>query len=157
MDVEFYEIRTAIANFQAKFPSSLLSPENTSKQSNVDLNSKLDMKITVSGVHECVNSVLSMKPKSREVVLHGTEYVNEKFKVSMKTIQVLPMSVVGRNSILNSKCQSLLVTFNDPWVVRKVLSRTYRLKKHNETKERNIFVKRLLSKEDQQKKDCHGR
>ena len=43
----------------------------------------------------------------------------------------------------------------NPWVVRKILARTYRLKRHNEENNTNIFVNRSLSKEEQQKKkDC---
>ena len=65
------EIKTAIVELKAKSPSLPLAPDkNSGNQLNTDMNSKLDMEITISGVSEFPNPDSSKKPKSDDIVTH---------------------------------------------------------------------------------------
>ena len=110
------------------------------------------MEITVSGVPEYVNPNMNTKPESGEVVMYEHENVSEIVKnLGEDESSITNIRRLGKIILANHKPRFLLVTFNNPWVVRKKHSRTYRSTKHNETNKTDIFVTRSLSKQDQQK------
>ena len=121
--------------------------KNSGNQVNTDMNSKLDMEITISGVSEFTNPDSSKKPKSDDIVTHEIRNV----------ACILNCLDEDDSCVTNIRCQgkfnadnkprSLLVTFNNPWVVRKFLASTCRMKRHNEENNTNIFVNRSLSEE----------
>ena len=115
------EIKTAISNLQAKSPSLKLSPENNSKHCDVEPNSKLDMEITISGVPEYVNPNKKKKPKSSDVVMYEDENVGEILKsLGEDKSCITNIRRLGKYNLVNHIHQSLLVTFNNPWVVHPV-------------------------------------
>ena len=114
------------------------------------------MEITISGVSEFTNPDSSIKPKSDDIVTHEIRNVAYILNcLDEDDSCVTNFRRLEKFNAGNNKPRSLLVKFNNPWVVRKILARTYRLKRHNEENNTNIFVNRSLSKEEQQKrKDC---
>ena len=151
------EKKTAIVDLKAKSPSLPLAPDkNSGEQLNTDMNSKLDMGIIISGVSEFTNPDSSKKPKSDDFVTHEIRNVAYiLICLDEDDSCVTNIRRLGKFNADNNKPRSLLVTFSNPWAVRKFLARTYRMKRHNEENNTNIFVNRSLSKEEQQKrKDC---
>ena len=150
------EIKTANVELKAKSPSLTLAPDkNSGNQLNTDMNSKLDMEITISGVSEFPNPDSSKKPKSGDIVTHEIRNVAYILNcLDEDDCCVTNIRRLGKFKADN-KPRSLLVTFNNPWAARKILARNYRLKRHNEENNTNIVENHSLSKEEQQKrKNC---
>ena len=93
------------------------------------MNGKLDMEITISGVSEFTNPDSSKKPKSDDIVTH--EIRNVAYILICLDEDDSCVTNIRRLGKFNAhnKPRSLLVRFNNTWVVRKILARTYRLKK----------------------------
>ena len=111
------------------------------------------MEITISGVPEYANPNMDTKPNFGDVVMYENGKVSEILK-SLGEDESCFTNIrrLMKFNLVNHKHRLLLVTFNKTWVVRNILSRTYRLKENKESNKTNIYVNRYLSKEDQQKK-----
>ena len=100
VDVGLAEIKTVISNLQVESPSLVLSPENNSKHSDVELNRKLDMEFIISVYLN--TSILTWIPKQNAVILWcmKTEMFVKYSIVWVKINQVSPITVVWGNLIL---------------------------------------------------------
>ena len=150
VEVSPTEIKTAISNLQAKSPSVNLSPENNSKHSDVELNSKLDMEFTISAVPKYVSPNMNTKPKYGDVVMYENENVGEILKsLGDDKSSITNIRRLGKFNLDNHIRRSLLVTFNNPWVVHPVhIDR----KNTRQTKRMSLLID--LYRKKINKKDC---
>ena len=98
-----------------------------------------------------INGILESDSKIRTEVLN---YQSGEFNKVMKFLGEVPtitdIKRLGRPSPDNNRPGTLLITFHNPWDVRKVLAKAATLKEY---KERKVFISKSMNRDERQIED----
>ena len=150
------EINAAVSELKAKSDTKILKPEKTLTENKYKSSfDNTSNEIRISGVKEFQGPTGEKAKFSDIVKFEQNETESILSYLGDDDYGITNIRRLGKYDSKSPRPRSLLISFNTPWTVRKILARANALRQYNLDNGTNIFISKSLNKDDQLKeKQC---